>query len=592
MRFNILTFAVLLTAHSLAAQAPPVPVVFQDLYNTLNTQITGFETQMNSGWNGSKYPYLDAPQLLAAGSDQYTQLLSANYYSGAVTEQLSELQALGANAVTVHINFPTFYQPFYTYLGEQAEYQQFVSFYQQLAQDIRARGMKLVIEAALGMPLTGNQFPVYQPYLKTLSWSQYMAGRVANVLAVAQLIEPDYLVVMGEPDTEATASGQTNLDTVTGTTQLVQQILNALQQAKVKNIQIGAGAGTWTKNYMQYVQAYASMPELNFVDMHIYPINKGFFTAALTAADTIHAAGKQVGMSECWDFKIRDNELGVIDYATIMSRDPFSFWEPVDVAFLRAIVNFANYKQLAFVSPFWTRYFFSYLDYNTYGLLPLDTILSDASSISSTAVQAGDITPTGHAWERQNIPTDTTPPATPAAPTAPVIGSTGFNLAWTADTDNVGVSSYRVIRDGTMIGTTSGLVYYDNGLVPGETYTYKLSAVDASGNVSARSAPLVVETIDTTAPSVPTNLVKTADTSTSVTLKWNLSTGIGGVGGYRVLRGTAPGSMSIHADVTAPPYTDPYARPSTTYYYQVESYNPIGVTSGPSNEITVTTPAE
>jgi len=49
--------------------------------------------------------------------------------------------------------------------------------------------------------------------------------------------------------------------------------------------------------------------------------------------------------------------------------------------------------------------------------------------------------------------------------------------------------------------------------------------------------------------------------------------------------------MSIHADVTAPPYTDPCVRPSTTYYYEVESFNPIGVTftSGRSNEVTANT---
>ena len=61
---------------------------------------------------------------------------------------------------------------------------------------------------------------------------------------------------MTEPDSEATVSGQTNLNTVTGAIQLVQQVLTTLQDAGVKDVQIGAG--TWTVNYMQYVQTPAS----------------------------------------------------------------------------------------------------------------------------------------------------------------------------------------------------------------------------------------------------------------------------------------------------------------------------------------------
>jgi fibronectin type 3 domain-containing protein len=592
MRLYIYVFTVIFTARSLSAQGPTVPALYQDLYNNMTTQIAGFNAVVNAGWNGSSYPYLDAPQLGAAGSPQYTQLLGQYYYSYAVIPQLDELKALGANAVTIHIDFPAFYQPFYTYIGQPAQYQQFVTFYQQLAQDIRSRGLKLVVEATNPMPLAGNQFSVYQTYFSTLSWSQYMTGRAANALAVAQLISPDYMTVLGEPDTEATATGQTTVDSVTGATQLVQQVLTTLQLAGVKNVQIGAGAGTWIKNFMQYIQSFASLP-LNYVDIHVYPINKAYFTNALTAADTIHTAGKQVGMSELWNYKIRDSELGVLPYATVMARDPFSFWEPIDVSFLQAIVNFAKYKQLAFISPFWTTYFFSYLDYNIFGLLPVDTILSDSYSAASNAILAGAFTPTGHAWETQNIARDTTPPATPAAPTTSAIGTTTLNLQWAPAIDNVGVSAYHLYRNGSLLNTTSLPLYYDNGLVSGATYTYKLTATDASGNVSAMSAPLVVQTINITPPSVPTNLVVTKvvpGVPGSITLSWKLSTGIGGVGGYRVLRGTSPTSMVIHADVTAPPYTDPYALPSTTYYYEVESYNPIGVTSGPSNEVTVATP--
>jgi hypothetical protein len=492
MRFRIFALTLLATG-SLFAQAPPIPTEYQPLYSYLNTQITSFNSAVNAGWNGSTYPYLDAPQLQNASSSAYTQLLGPQYASEVLT-QLNELQALGANAVTVQIMFPILYQPFYTYIGEPAQYQQFVSYYQGLVAQIRSQGMKVVVEASLYGPLLTPSTSQFQSYLSTLSWSEYMTARAANALAVAQLIQPDYMTVLTESDTEASVSGQTNLSTPAGVTELVQTILTTLQNAGVTNIQIGAGVGTWTTNYMQYVQALAALP-MNFVDMHIYRINDSDFTNALAAAETIQAAGLQVGISECWDMKITDSELADPNFTTVFGRDPFSFWAPLDTAFLQAVVNFANYKQIAFLSPFWVHYFFNYLDFNTYGSLSPSTVLTDSYVAATDAILVGAFTSTGHAWESQNIPPDTTPPATPAAPTASDIGSTSVVLTWAADFDNVGVSAYYLYRNGTYVVTTSAITYTDSALTPGTTYYYNLVATDASGNVSAASPTLVVQTL-------------------------------------------------------------------------------------------------
>jgi fibronectin type 3 domain-containing protein len=61
------------------------------------------------------------------------------------------------------------------------------------------------------------------------------------------------------------------------------------------------------------------------------------------------------------------------------------------------------------------------------------------------------------------------------------------------------------------------------------------------------------------------------------------------VGGYRVLKGNSPSSLTIIANVTGTTYTDTFATPSTTYYYAVESYNPMGVSSAPSAPVTIVT---
>ncbi len=67
-------------------------------------------------------------------------------------------------------------------------------------------------------------------------------------------------------------------------------------------------------------------------------------------------------------------------------------------------------------------------------------------------------------------------------------------LGWTASTDNVGVAGYRVYRNGTQVGTTTVTSFQDTGLTAGTTYTYRVAAFDAAGNVSTQSASASVTT--------------------------------------------------------------------------------------------------
>ena len=584
-----LVTAVLLAATASWAQTIPVPSAYQDLYSTLTTQIASFDTAVKAGWNGSKYPVLYSPQLQSADSGQYTMLLGANFYSSTVLPELEEQKALGAQSVTVHISFPILYPPFYT--ANPSQYQQFVSFYQQLAGDIRSRGMKMVVESVTSTAFPGNQAASFTSYYQSLSWSAYMTGRAQNALNVAQLIQPDYMSVITEPDTEVTNTGQTTAGTVSGSTQLLQTILSTLQAAGPMSVSVGAGVGTWIDSFTQYVQSFATT-SVQYIDLHIYPVNKNYFMNALTAAPIIQAAGKKIAITEAWDMKERNNELGILSTVQVYGRDPFSFWEPIDQAFLQALVDFGNAEKLTFIGPFWSHYFFAYLDYNTYGTLPSAQVLTSSDQAAAAANDVGAFSPTGLWWENAVLAApDTSAPAKPSAPLATNVTPTIIQLSWLPTTDNVGVAAYNLFRNGTLLTTTNSLSYNDLGLTPGETYSYTLTAFDASGNVSAVSPPLSAETTDTTPPTVPTGLQAVAASSKSVALRWNASTGIGGVGGYRVLRGSSSTNMTIRANPTATSYTDS-CQPGTTYYYAVESLNPINIASAASPAVSVTTPTK
>ena len=109
-------------------------------------------------------------------------------------------------------------------------------------------------------------------------------------------------------------------------------------------------------------------------------------------------------------------------------------------------------------------------------------------------------------------PADTAPPSAPASLSAtdtPSDAGGSIDLAWSAATDNVGVTGYR-IRRGTSAGSydttfTVGNVttYHDASAVTGTRYYYAVRAIDAAGNLSVASPEAFATAADNTPPVVP-----------------------------------------------------------------------------------------
>jgi hypothetical protein len=579
-----------LVALPLAGEIPPgVPSQYQAIYSNMTSQIAAFQTTINQDWNGTPYAVAWAPHLSTAESDQYETLLGANYFNDTVLTELLELQATGARAVTVHIDFPILYQPFYTYTNNPSQYEQFVSFYQEVVNTVHANGMKLVVEATVSEALYGTEGSSFAPYYQTLNWTEYMSARAQNAVNVAQLIAPDYLSLICEPDSESVNGYQPTEDSPTGALQLLTTILTAFQQAGITNITLGAGAGTWISDFSNYIQEF-STTSLNYIDMHVYPVNNSDLTLIFSAVSIIQGSGKAIGVSEAWPNKEANSELGKLTANIIDARDVFSFWSPIDTAFLQAMVDCAQYEQFAFLSPSYPQYFAEYLNWTTDGTETPSQLLPAAFAAAAAANITGTFTSTGMAFSTMIVGPDTTPPAIPAVPTLSTVSSTGATITWTPTTDNVGVAAYYIYRDGALVSTLAVPPFQDSGLTPGLTYAYTLSAFDAQGNVSGQSAPLYVTTVNTTPPTVPTNLAVTGVTQNSVSLSWSPSSDPGGVGGYRVLKGSSPTNLQIIASaVLTTSYVDSHVTPSTTYYYAVEAYNSIGIASAPCAPVSATT---
>ncbi|UUZ56275.1 hypothetical protein LP419_14200 [Massilia sp. H-1] len=74
------------------------------------------------------------------------------------------------------------------------------------------------------------------------------------------------------------------------------------------------------------------------------------------------------------------------------------------------------------------------------------------------------------------------------------VSGTSVTLAWTASSDNVGVTGYKIMRNGVQVGTSTTASFTDSALTAGTAYSYTVLAYDAVGNQSPLSAALAVTT--------------------------------------------------------------------------------------------------
>jgi poly(hydroxyalkanoate) depolymerase family esterase len=198
---------------------------------------------------------------------------------------------------------------------------------------------------------------------------------------------------------------------------------------------------------------------------------------------------------------------------------------------------------------------------------------------------------------------DTQAPSVPANLTAPSSTSSSISLAWSASTDNVGVTGYQVLRapgasGGTFaqIATSPSNSFVNTGLAASTTFRYQVRAVDAAGNASAVSSAVTATTQtggggDTQPPSAPSNLTAPATTASSISLAWTASTDNTGVTGYQILRvpGTTGGTFTQIGTSSTNSFVNSGLTANTAFRYQVRAVDAAANVSAVSNTVTATT---
>jgi fibronectin type 3 domain-containing protein len=189
--------------------------------------------------------------------------------------------------------------------------------------------------------------------------------------------------------------------------------------------------------------------------------------------------------------------------------------------------------------------------------------------------------------------------APPTALTKGAVTYTSIALSWTAPSPTSGcsITGYKVFRNGTQVGTTTGATTYtDSGLTSGTSYAYSVQATDSGPNTSAQSTTAnATTTADNLAPSVPGSVSVTGTTAGSVGLGWSASTdnpnpGGSGVKGYNVYRNGSSTPLNA-TPLTGTTYSDTTVSASTSYTYVITAIDNTSNESAPSTVANATTPA-
>ncbi len=167
---------------------------------------------------------------------------------------------------------------------------------------------------------------------------------------------------------------------------------------------------------------------------------------------------------------------------------------------------------------------------------------------------------------------DTSAPTAPASLTATATGSSGINLSWTASTDNVGVTGYRVERcqgagctNFVQVGTPTAASFSDSSLSASTAYYYRVRATDAAGNLSgysnvasattaaSTSVPVASFTASATSGVAPLIVDFTSTSTGSITAySWNFGDGTSSTAQNPSKTYSTPGTYSVSLTVSGP----------------------------------------
>ena len=365
-----------------------VPAEFTNLYAELQTNTTNFEATLDANWDGLQTGCLMGAVLMPATSEGRGWGTAGNaskdthFLNDTVVPYLNGLQTMGVKSVKFALQFPDLYQPYYAATNganDPAGFTNAFNFYTNLCALLRERGIKIIIPVG-DLVDPGATVANYET---NLTFAQFVAGRSALNQTVAKYLKPDYLLLQSEPDTEANnlpPNLGNQFTNAAADMNMISNFLSDLQAAGLRstNMIVGAGCGTWQQDFTNFLTGFTNLAGLDLLSIHLYQItvhtNSGInnLQRVLQMADTAHGTnalhphGMRVGISECWLKKVTaaEDESNSITGNTINGRNVYRCFAPLDREFHLSMIKAGYYERMDFIEPYWTEYYFSYLDYD------------------------------------------------------------------------------------------------------------------------------------------------------------------------------------------------------------------------------------
>ena len=232
-----------------------VPWKYKRLYSELESKLQELNGTIKSKWDGKKRDTAFGLELLVASSNRGEVLLTDRVFQSTVLT-LNRVKDLGIQSVALTIQYPLITDSY----PRSAEY---LKFYKKVADEIHRRGQKVIVK--MSTLFQEQAFSKVKGDYKGLTVDRFKEELREMAINIVKEVRPDYLVILSEPDTNARNTG---LDlSVQNFAATVSYVARGLRPTKVL---LGAGAGTWSD--LEYFEVLVDIPELDFVDIHIYPI--------------------------------------------------------------------------------------------------------------------------------------------------------------------------------------------------------------------------------------------------------------------------------------------------------------------------------
>lgn len=374
--------------------AAPVPAEFGPLYSELSGELSAAEKEAAALPGGGPCA-LSAPALFPASSYFTRYAAPGTPAWNAVLAMLDRLRSLGAGGVSVMISFPDL-------TPEASDPGPVLEFYSRLAAEVRKRHMLLLVEEFVYPPSAPTASGRFVAGLKDLPEPEksFLDLKKRETELILARIRPDYLSVVTEPETNDSFLGfSISPDDYAGW--LRGLVADALAAGIKGRTRIGAGSGVWEGP--EYIDAFAAVKGLDYIDFHFYPLRLGdadYTAALLDAMGRVRKADPSKGlvMSETWLYKHGADEPGGVFDAAAYARNAYGFWEPLDARFLSLLELIGRKEGVELITPYFPQYFFYAADYDPArkpdwpACLPGEWKVAESSS-------ARELTPLGRAYK-------------------------------------------------------------------------------------------------------------------------------------------------------------------------------------------------